>query len=192
MGPANLCEAFLEIESKELFRSFYGKLLPQTNDVIKFFINNKITSGEVKRIFLAENAKEVFIIDRDWKKVIDLSLKIQNGKVGYTIRESQKTFKGQLFSERDEIGEKICLNLVAALVTFHGLTSRIALEEGDDLVYQYPFPSMQFIRKAISLIDLSINKEKLINHIRVLRNCLVAGGLFYFKTESEQVTSQVS
>lgn len=170
-------------ESEELFRSFYGDSLPKTNDLPHFFLSHKVFSNLDERLFLAENHNEILHTKGGFGKLLNITIDIKSGKVKCILRGTELETKGNLLHQRESFAGEIARNLTTAIILFHGLTCRVALEKPQGLIARYPFPSGGLIHKAIGRMGLQLEEAHLIRNVRGLRRCLSSQGLFCFRPD---------
>ena len=115
--------------------------------------------------------------------MLDIRISIESGTVEYVIDGKKGESEGLLLCQKEGAANKLAHNLVAAIIIFHGLTSRVALGKAKGLIARYPFPSKKLIQKAIDKMGFEGKEDLLINGVRVLRRSLLNQGLFYFKLD---------
>lgn len=170
--------------SKELFKSFYGNTLPETDDLIKYLCQAESSKQWQKSIYFASERKEILYITQVLGKPSELKLEIKSGDIELFLR-GEREYKGYLYYQGDSMAKQPAGNLIARLIVFHGLASRIASKNVKGLVERYPYPSQELIEKAMQTVGVKKNTNKLIENLRGLRKCLVQEGFFLFESEEK-------
>ena len=180
-------------QSRELFKSFYGESLPETNDLLDYFLSHRIASNEKETLFFAEETEEILCTDKGMRDLLKIKLGINSGTTECFLQGKEIGTKGCLLYQREGVAQKLAKNLVAAIIVFHGLASRVALGKAKGLKARYPFPSKNLIQKALNILEFEV-KEDLLVHTHFLRcflKCLSEQEIPYILCPSENASQKI-
>lgn len=166
---------------KELFKSFYGKVLPETDDLVKFLIDTKKSPKKLKSLYFSPKCKEILHIDKDLGKLSSLKLELKSGKISSILHGEKEKHQGLLYCQNEKITEQPVKQFVARLILFHGLAARVASKRMDELPAQYIFPSTELIKKALRIFGLKDEMTPLTENLRDIRRCIIDDGFFTFQ-----------
>lgn len=166
---------------KELFKSFYGNVLPDTDDLFKFFIDTQKPSKELELLYFSPKCKEILHVDKDLGDLFSLKLEIKSGKISLILHGEKGKHRGLLHCQSEKITEETVKQFAARLILFHGLATRVASKRTDELLEQYIFPSVELIKKALRIFGLKDEITPLTENLRDIRKCIIDDGFFSFQ-----------
>lgn len=168
--------------NKELFKIYYGTEIPDTENLFDL-ISAKTQSMQYLQIILFDSqGKEALITSKAFAKACLLKLVIEEGKTKLVLSDGSKFEKGLLFSQGDLLTKNLLERFSAAMIIFHGLTSRISQKASTGLASIYPYPSASSVNDALRIVGIK-DTDSLIEDLRILRRCMVDRGMFAFERE---------
>lgn len=92
------------------------------------------------------------------------------------MRGKESEFKGNLYCQNETTATKVAEDLVAKVIVFQGLGSRIS-SNASGLSGLYPFPRRDHIKKAFQITGTNGNIDTWIWSLGMMRKALVEQGL---------------
>ena len=166
-------------KNKEMFKSYYGRFTPQTDNLFEFLAANPIDFQIMNAIHFDSRREEALIAETNLGRLSYMKLEIDSGTVRLILNGQKGSREGRLRSENDERLEKPLKSFVAGMIIFHGLVARIP-REGEGLLLTYPYPSSDLTKKALKIVGSKGKTSTLIEDLRGLRRCITENGLFAF------------
>ena len=167
-------------EGKELFRSYYGNTLPQTDDLIRHFLQQDASGMQQGSIYFAGERREILHTNKALGKLVSITLEIRAGDVSLSLR-GEEQHVGYLCPQSDDKAQQLVKTIATRLILFNELASRLASKSTASLKTRYFFPSYELIERAMREIGYEGNISSLVESIRDLRRSFVENGFFSFR-----------
>jgi hypothetical protein len=174
----SFCESWKR--SREMFKSYYGRLTPQSDNLFEFLVASQTDSQIMNLIHFDSRREEALTTEIDMGKLSNIKLEIGSGAVRLILFGQKESRRGRLLAESDEILKKPLRSFVAKMIIFHGLVARIPRRENERLLLTYPYPSSDLTKKALAIAGLEAKSSTFIEDLRGLRRCMIKDGFFAF------------
>ena len=167
-------------KNREMFKSYYGRLTPQSDNLFELLKTNRIDSQIMNLIHFDSRREEALAAEMNLGKLSNIKLKIGSGAVRLILCGQKGSKEGRLLAETDEILEKPLRSFVARMIVFHGLVARIPGKKNEGLLSTYPYPSSALTKKALAIAEIKEKTSTFIEDLRGLRRCIITDGFFAF------------
>lgn len=167
-------------KNTEMFKSYYGRLTPQSDNLFELLKTNRIDSQIMNSIHFDSRREEALAAEMNLGKLSNIKLEIGSGAVRLILSGQKGSKEGKLFAETDEILEKPLRFFVARMIVFHGLVARIPGRENEGLLSTYPYPSSALTKKALAIAGFKEETSTFVEDLRGLRRCIIEDGFFAF------------
>lgn len=168
---------------REWFRTFYGYVLPETNDIVDCWKQMSVSKADW--VYFNSTGKEILHAEKDIGKPCSLQLKIKAARVAMTLTGQRKQILGFLYDQSDDVTLKHTYRLIVPIIVFQGLAARIASKKSAGLSSRFMFPSKKAIRNAMGIVAVQNWKDSNTDALSSIRRCVVEGGYFSFRSQGK-------